>query len=69
MLFNQLRGLPEPGGSHVQVETPCAEVMNVSCKKNGLLEPRRVSPFLTRVMCVFNSKALCARAAIIDAGA
>lgn len=53
----------------MQVETPCAEVMNVSCKKNGLLEPRRVSPFLTRVMCVFNSKALCARAAIIDAGA
>lgn len=66
-LFNQLRALPALGNSHVWVETRRIEVMNVSWKKNGILKPKRVSPFHTKVMDAFNSRALCASAAIIDA--
>lgn len=67
LLFNQLRGLPVLGNSHVWVETICIEVMNMSWKKNGIVKPKRVSPFHTKVMDAFNSKAPCASAAIIDA--
>lgn len=42
--------------------------MSVLCKKNGILEPERGSPFHSKVMDAFNSKAPCAGAAIIDAG-